>query len=145
MKKEKEPERISARIGNTFAIYAVLTSAADMALRDTELQMWKEKIDFKRERKQVISDLKKSIQRTKYLYDRLMEEVCVDSGEDEYESFNALMNDTTTILALVMRFYNATYGDSSNNNGDEIRNFIRGLQVSDTFTEEQIAKFERQI
>lgn len=145
MKQEKEPKSISERVGNAFAVYAVLTTAGELLLRETELQMSKDHIDFKRERKQVINDLRKSIERTKYMYQRFTEECCMKSGAGAFESFDALLNDSNTIASLVMRFYNATYGDRSNNNGDEIRNFIRGLQVSDTFTEEQITKFEKQI
>lgn len=143
MKQEKEPQAISERVGNAFAVYAVLTSAADMMLRETELQMWKDKIDFKRERKQIITDLRKSIQRTKYLYDRLMEEVCVNSGAEYYDSFNALIGDTKIIVALVMRFYNATYGTPED--GEAIRQFIHQHEHAGLFDEKTIQKFDNEL
>lgn len=136
---EKTPETISDRIGNAFAVYAVMTTAAELLLREAERQMAAEKVAFKRERKQLFKELQTAINRTKYLYERFTEECCVTG----FESFDALLNDSNTVAALVMRFYNATHGNAEN--GDEIRNFVRGLQVSELFTEEQIKQFESRL
>ena len=137
--KEKEPETISSRTGNAFAVYAVMTTAAELLLRETERSMAADRIALKRERKQLIRELQASINRTKYLYQRFTEECCINGSE----SFDALLNDANTIAALTMRFYNATYGNIEN--GDEIRNFIKGLQVSEMFTEDQIKQFESRL
>jgi len=137
--KEKEPETIPDRTGNAFAAYAVMTTAAELLLRETERSMAADHIALKRERKQLIRELQASISRTKYLYQRFTEECCVDG----FESFDALLNDANTIAALTMRFYNATYGNADN--GDEIRNFVKGLQVSEMFTEDQIKQFESRL
>nr|DAH86265.1 MAG TPA: hypothetical protein [Caudoviricetes sp.] len=136
---EKAPEKISDRVSNAFAIYAVMTTAAELLLREAERQMAKEKIALKRERKKLFSDLQTAINRTKYLCERFTEECCVTG----FESFDALLNDSNNIAALVMRFYNATYGNADN--CDEIRNFVKGLQVSEMFTEEQIKQFESRL
>lgn len=137
--KEKEPETIPDRVSNAFAAYAVMTTAAELLLRETERSMAADRIAFKRERKQLIHELQASINRTKYLYQRFTEECCITGSE----SFDALLNDANTIAALTMRFYNATYGNADN--GDEIRNFVKGLQVSEMFTEDQIKQFESRL
>lgn len=136
---EKAPEKISDRVSNAFTIYAVMTTAAELLLREAERQMAAEKIALKRERKKLFTDLQTAINRTKYLCERFTEECCVTG----LESFDALLNDSNNIAALVMRFYNATYGNADN--GDEIRNFVKGLQVSEMFTEEQIKQFESRL
>ncbi len=137
--KEKEPETIPDRTGNAFAAYAVMTTAAELLLRETERSMAADRIALKREHKQLIRELQASINRTKYLYQRFTEECCINDSE----SFDALLNDANTIAALTMRFYNATYGNADN--GDEIRNFVKGLQVSEMFTEDQIKQFESRL
>lgn len=137
--KEKEPETITDRVSNALAIYAVMTTAAELLLREAERQMAAEKIALKREWKRLFSDLQTAINRTKYMCERFTEECCVTDAK----SFDALLNDANTIAALTMRFYNATYGNADN--GDEIRNFIKGLQVSEMFTEDQIKQFESRI
>lgn len=137
--KETEPETISSRTGNAFAVYAVLTTASELMLREAERNMAINRVALKRERKQLMRELQASIDRTKYLYQRFTEECCIDDAE----AFDALLNDSNSIAALTMRFYNATYGNADN--GDEIRNFIRGLQVTEMFTEDQIKQFESRL
>lgn len=136
---EKEPEKISDRVSNAFAIYAVMTTAAELLLREAERQMATENVAFKRERKKLFAELQTAINRTKYLCGRFTEECCITDAND----FDALLNDANAIAVLVMRFYNATYGNADN--GDEIRNFVKGLQVSEMFTEEQIKQFESRL
>ena len=98
-----------------------------------------DKIALKREWKRLFSDLRTAINRTKYMCERFTEECCVTDAK----SFDALLNDANAIAALTMRFYNATYGNADN--GDEIRNFVKGLQVSEMFTEDQIKQFESRL
>lgn len=147
MKQEQTIKRgkpvISERIGNAYAMFAVTTHASELLLRELEQLLQEQKVRFKHERKQVINELFQSIKRTKYLYQLLTEE-CIGMGDgDACGSFDALLNDANTIAALILRFYNATYKNEEN--GNKIRDFIKGLKSTDLFTEEQITKFEKQI
>lgn len=147
MKQEQTIKRgkpvISERTGNAYAMFAVTTHASELLLRELEQLLQEQKVRFKHERKQVINELFQSIKRTKYLYQLLTEE-CIGNGDgDACGSFDALLNDANTIAALILRFYNATYKNEEN--GNKIREFIKGLKSADLFTEEQITKFEKQI
>lgn len=139
--KEKEPETISEYVSNSFAAYAVMATASDLLLRQTELAMLKDKISFKKERKKVITELQQSIRRTEYLGNRFVDEVCTNSGQEFIGAFDALLGDAHLIVALIMRYYNATYG--SDENWHKIADYLKELKLRDLFTEEQIAKFEK--
>lgn len=139
--KEKEPAHINEHTANAFAAYAVMATASDLLLRQTELAMLKDKISFKRERNKAITELQQSIRRTEYLGNRFVDEVCANSGHDLIGSFDALLGDANLVVALLMRYYNATYG--SDENWHKIVEFLKELKLRDLFTEEQIAKFEK--
>lgn len=139
--KEKEPQSISEHTANAFAAYAVMATASDLLLHQAELSMLKDKICFKKERKQIITELQRSIARTGYLTNRFIEEVCVNSGQEFISAFDSLLGDAHLVVALLMRYYNATYG--SDENWYKIAQFLKDNQLRDLFSEEQIAKFEK--
>lgn len=95
---EKEPEKISDRVSNAFAIYAVMTTAAELLLREAERQMAAEKIALKREWKRLFSDLQTAINRTKYMCERFTEECCITDAND----FDALLNDANAIAVEIV-------------------------------------------
>ena len=118
-----------------------MATASDLLLHQAELAMLKDKICFKKERKQIITELQRSIARTGYLTNRFIEEVCVNSGQEFISAFDSLLGDAHLVVALLMRYYNATYG--SDENWYKIAQFLKDNQLRDLFSEEQIAKFEK--
>lgn len=130
---------ITDRTGNDFAAYAVLTTAAELLLRETEQQMQLDHLQFKHEQKRLVRDMQAAINRTKYLCERFTEEMVITSGG----VFDALLNDSNAVIVLLMRYYNAVHSKAENS--DKIREFMKGLQESELFPEQQIQKFESRL
>ena len=138
MKEEIRPDTLTERTSNLFVAYTVLTTAAEMLLRELDTSMAIDHINFKRENRKALRSLQQSIARTKYCYQVLCE-LMTEGAED----FDALLNDSNTAVVLLMRYYNATHDNIEN--GDKIREFMKGLQVKDLFPEQQIQKFESRL
>lgn len=140
MATKTEQAVITDRTGNDFAAYAVLTTAAELLLRETEQQMQLDHLQFKHEQKRLVWDLQAAINRTKYLCERFTEEMAIASGGG---AFDALLNDSNAAIVLLMRYYNAVHSKAENS--DKIRAFMKDLQESELFPEELIQKFESRL
>ena len=140
---QQQPKAVSDKALNYYASYIVLTSAAEIMLRELEGIMSREHIEYQHNAKRLQTELAKQVARLRYLHDRFTEEIGMNTEKDGVTAFDDILNDANIVAAMTMRCYNATYGKYANTHS--ILDYIKSLQVREVFTEEEINKLESRI